>query len=110
MYGRARDPAGPHERLVEVATLDARGKPVVDFARSIDPWIEELIDEAGISCLLLCAPPRMLRALHAVLRPRYNVSVDQLAKDFADLTTHELGIALVAAGRLSAESFESLVS
>lgn len=100
-FGRARDPTGPHERLAEVASLDARAKPASlrDFARSIDGWIEELLDEAGISRLMLCATPRMLGALRAVLRPRHDVIVEELVRGWSSLTTGEIAEELAESRR-----------
>ncbi len=100
-YGRARDPAGPHEGLAEVAALSARprgGDPQVEFARSIGRVIDDLLDQAGIARLVLCASPSMLRALHDVLRPRHDVVVEDFASTLVNLTPPELVAALVDAG------------
>lgn len=113
-YGRAGDPAGPHEPLTEIACLispvrhrkspgDATdGDPQLAFARSIDRMVEELIDEAAISRLVVCATPGMLQALRGVVRPRHDVVVEELAKSLVELPMDELGAELVAAGSLPA--------
>ncbi len=110
-FGRTADPSGPVEPLTEVASLSARSPRSrsapsgvdqrVEFARSIDRWVEDLIDEAGISRLVLCAPLPVLRTLREVMRPRHNVLVEELPRSLTTLSASQLGEELVAAGRMS---------
>lgn len=84
MYGRPRDPSGPQEPLAEIATFEAK-HTTDDFARSIGRVVDQLIDEAGVSRLVLWATPPMLAALRGVLRPRHDVVVEERARTAAEV-------------------------
>ena len=70
----------------------------VDFARFVLARLRELGDEHGAERLIVCAAPRMLGHLrascHGILRTEQQLT--EVARDFANLTPHELRTQLAA--------------
>jgi len=81
-------------RDAHVAHLDS------EFARAVTDAIARTLSDSGASRLVLCASPRMLGTLRSTdLRP-YGVAVQEIARDFSNLTLHQIQAHLVRLGLL----------
>jgi len=85
-----------HHGAAALAALDHSARRQVhseiDFARYVLARLRELGDEYGADRLIVCAAPRMLGHLrascHGILRSEQQLT--EVARDFANLTPHEL--------------------
>jgi protein required for attachment to host cells len=73
-----------------------------EFARAVIDEIERTLADSGATRLVLCASPRMLGALRGAGLRAGGASVEEIARDFSNLSTHQIQARLVRLGLLPA--------
>ena len=73
-----------------------------EFAREIVAAIERTVRDIDATRVVVCASPRMLGTLRAIHRGREGLVIDELARDYTNLTPPQIHDHLVEHGMLPA--------